>query len=45
MYQAMGPQAREKLLRRAAAARSGAELDAVVDSMAGWMKGHPPYQL
>ena len=45
MYRAMGPKAREKLRQRAARARTPEELDAVVDSMAGWQRGHPPYQL
>ena len=45
MYEAMGPKAREKLRQRAALARTPEELDAVVDAMAGWQRGHPPYQL
>ena len=45
MYEAMGPGAREQLRQRAALARTPEELDAVVDAMAGWQRGHPPYQL
>ena len=45
MYDAMLPDAQEKLRRRAAKAGSPEELKEVIDSLVGWQIGHPPYQL
>lgn len=44
-YQAMLPEEQEQVHARARRARTSAELDAIVDSLAGWQIGHGPYQL
>ncbi len=45
MVEAMSPDEREKFRRRCAGARTRRELDAAIDGLVGWQRGHPPYQL
>lgn len=45
MYEAMEPREQEKFRRRAARAGSPEELDDAVNSLVGFQRGHPPYQL
>ena len=45
MYLAMDDRGREKLLRQARQITDQRAMDQLVDSFAGWQRGHPPYQL
>ena len=45
MYLAMDDRGREKLLRQARQIGDQRAMDQLVDSFAGWQRGHPPYQL
>ena len=45
LVRAMDEASRAELRRRARELRTPEELDAFVDGLLGWQKGHPPYQL
>ena len=45
VYLAMDYRGREELLRRARAVGDQRAMDRLADGLAGWEKGHPPYQL
>ena len=45
VFDALTPEDREKLMDRVRRTGSPAEYDRIIDSLAGWQKGHAPYQL
>ena len=44
-YEALPPEAQEKLRQRADQTQNFWELKAVIDAFVGWQTGHGPYQL
>ena len=44
-FNAMTEEERKSFLRRTDRAKGREELKALTDELAGWRRGHPPYQL